>query len=106
MTYDVCYKVNGYFAVDVKNTDTDKAFQEAESAYYDADFGELDDIQSEEHKNDGDGTVIFKISGRYYTNVTADTRKKAEHLAELNWCDADFGVLRDVNGQMHSLECA
>lgn len=43
--------------------------------------------------------VTYKIDARYVVKVEADNLKEARKKASEEFCDADFGVATDIDGE-------
>ena len=43
--------------------------------------------------------VTYKIDSRYIAEVEADSVEEALKNAEKEYCDADFGVAEDIDGE-------
>lgn len=43
--------------------------------------------------------VTYKVEARYITEVEANSIKEARRKASEEFCDADFGVAEDINGE-------
>lgn len=48
--------------------------------------------------------VTYKIDARYIAEVEADSIKEALEKAESKYCDADFGVAQDIDGESIIIE--
>ena len=48
--------------------------------------------------------VRFKIDARYETEVDAESLEEAKTIATDNYVDADFGEVRDIEGEIISIE--
>lgn len=43
--------------------------------------------------------VTYRVDARYVAEVLAEDINEAKELAEAEWCDADFGEARDIEGE-------
>ena len=43
--------------------------------------------------------VTYRIDARYVAEVEADSLEEAKEKADEEWCDADFGVAQDIDGE-------
>lgn len=43
--------------------------------------------------------VTYRIDARYISEVQADNLKDALELAEIDFCDANFGDAQDIDGE-------
>lgn len=43
--------------------------------------------------------VTYRIDARYIAEVEADSLEEAKKKADEKWCDADFGVAQDIDGE-------
>lgn len=43
--------------------------------------------------------VTYRIDARYVAEVEAENLEEAKKKAEVDFCDADFGALHDIDGE-------
>lgn len=48
--------------------------------------------------------IAYRIDARYYVDVDADSVDDALDEAERCYCDADFGVAENIEGEVVSVE--
>lgn len=48
--------------------------------------------------------VTYKIDARYIAEVEADSIEEALEKADSEYCDADFGVAQDIDGESIIIE--
>ena len=48
--------------------------------------------------------VTYKFEARYIAEVEADNIKEATEKADDEYCNADFGVAEDINGEIIIIE--
>lgn len=48
--------------------------------------------------------VTYKIEARYIAEVEANNIEEAMEKAEIEYCDADFGVAEDIDGEKIIIE--
>ena len=53
---------------------------------------------------DTDYSVGYRVSGRFYAHVHADSKEEAKRNAEPVFWDADFGELEEVEGDMYCVD--
>ena len=108
MAYEVCYRFNGEYDVEVNAANKAEAKEIAKDKYYEADFGEAEDIEIIDiyvSEIDTDKyNVCIEFTARYTTFVEADNLEEADEIAEERYTDADFGEARDIDGELCYIE--
>lgn len=69
-------------------------------AFYDKHYVE----EKKPEEGEKEYTVTMKIEGRFITTVYAKSQEEALEEADSAYCDADFGELRDVDGEAIIME--
>ena len=104
--YRVNMRICGYYKTQIA-TDVIRSAKEAEeAAFSEGDFGDLSDIDGElisMVKTDKGYNICMRITGRYLTEVEADSEKEAEEAA---FSEGDFGDLHDIDGELVSVDPA
>lgn len=97
-SYTVTFRVSGYYECEAAG----QTF--AEEVFVNADFGDLYDVDGELIDVD-DNTYDFAVIGKFDTTVwAAENEEEAKKLAEMDFSDADFVELFDIDGEVLSIE--